>query len=171
MVKRDILYLSSPHVEHRTISDDEMLRAHIMHRTVVSANGCWEWQGTRSYGYGYTMRGRKRFRVHRLAYELWNGPIQKGYVVRHSCDNPACANPSHLETGTQADNVRDIIQRGRFAKRKLSKEQVCAIRESSEDNRSLADAHGVGIIAIRRAKSGETHRHIPGYAANLSMEG
>lgn len=36
-----------------------------------------------------------------------------GPVLRHRCDNPPCINPAHLEPGTQADNVRDMAERGR----------------------------------------------------------
>jgi hypothetical protein len=81
--------------------------------------------------------------------------------MRHKCDNPCCVNPSHLEPGTQADNIQDVIIRGRYGRKKLTKNQVEEIRSSTESNRALADKYGVGIIAIRRAKSGQTWKHVP----------
>lgn len=70
-------------------------------------------------GYGqYQLRdnGKKiRFRLHRLSYEVYNGIIPEGMVVRHTCDNPPCINPKHLLVGTNADNVRDRVSRGRSA--------------------------------------------------------
>ena len=161
MKTRDILMIASPYIEHRLVSDDDLLRATIMNKTVVSDNGCWEWQGAESYGYGVILRNKERLRVHRVAYELWCEPIPKGMVIRHKCDNPCCVNPSHLETGTQAENIRDIVSRGRHGRTKLTKQQVKAIRASAEPNRALADKYGVGIIAIRRARSGETWKHVP----------
>lgn len=161
MTQRDILYLASPYVEFRTISDEDLLRATIMNKCVVSPLGCWEWAGAKSYGYGMMMRDRQRLRVHRLSYELWRGPIPAGMVMRHKCDNPSCVNPSHLEPGTQAENIRDIVVRNRHGRKKLTPQQVLEIRASSEENRALADKYGVGIIAVRRARSGETWTHVP----------
>jgi hypothetical protein len=161
MTQRDILYLASPYVEFRPVSDEELLRATIMNKCVVSPSGCWEWKGAKSYGYGMMMRDRQRLRVHRLSYELWCGPIPAGMVMRHKCDNPSCVNPSHLEPGTQAENIRDIVARNRHGRRKLTPEQVSEIRASSFGNRELADKYGVGIIAVRRARSGETWTHVP----------
>lgn len=70
-----------------------------------------------------TNRGYGRFRykgrmvlAHRLEYcKANNLDLQdiEGSVVRHKCDNPQCINPEHLELGTQADNIRDMNERGR----------------------------------------------------------
>lgn len=161
MIDRDILMISSPYVEHRQVSDADLMRMTIMNRSVVTDAGCWEWQGAKSYGYGVIMRNRERLRVHRVSYELWCGAIPKGHVIRHRCDNPCCVNPSHLETGTQAENIQDIVSRGRHGRTKLTGQQVAAIRASTQSNRALADQYKVGIIAIRRAKNGETWKHTP----------
>jgi HNH endonuclease len=160
MINRDIIHVSSPYIEYRNVSDTDLLRATIMNKSVVTKAGCWEWQGARSYGYGMMMRGGKRLRVHRLSYELWCGDIPDGHVMRHKCDNPSCVNPNHLETGTQAQNIQDIAMRGRHGQKKLTKDEVAEIRSSTESNRALAERFGVGIIAIRRSRIGETWKHI-----------
>lgn len=75
---------------------------------------CIEWKGAKkNEGYGYIKRNGKNVFAHRLVYEETYGPIPEGMVVRHSCDNPPCVNINHLTLGTQADNIRDMHQRGR----------------------------------------------------------
>ena len=75
-----------------------------------------------SFGYQktcYRLDGvRKSTMRHRLVYcEANNLSLQdiKGLVVRHKCDNPRCINPKHLLLGTQAENIRDRVKRGRDA--------------------------------------------------------
>lgn len=79
---------------------------------------CWPWQGAvNGNGYGnFRMPefGRHNFSAHRVAYRLVKGDWpDEGLVVRHKCDNPICVNPYHLEHGTVADNMRDMVERGR----------------------------------------------------------
>lgn len=51
--------------------------------------------------------------AHRIAYEHKHGPIPKGMVIMHLCDNPSCCNPDHLILGTYKDNNHDEIMKGR----------------------------------------------------------
>lgn len=85
---------------------------------VVFGMECWAWSGgTTVWGYGMLSVGRRGegfIMAHRLSWELHYGPIPPGGVVRHSCDNPACSNPAHLDLGTFTDNAQDAISRGRF---------------------------------------------------------
>jgi hypothetical protein len=75
---------------------------------------CIEWTGVRfARGYGRTSLGEY---AHRLAWEAEHGPIPAGMVVRHRCDNPPCVNVDHLQLGTQAENLADMVARGRARK-------------------------------------------------------
>jgi hypothetical protein len=67
-------------------------------------------------GYGVVRHLGKTELLHRLVLcdSLGIGiDAIKGWVVRHTCDNPRCIEPTHLIRGTQADNVRDMMDRGR----------------------------------------------------------
>ena len=55
------------------------------------------------------------YRHHRKAWAEANGPIPEGLQVLHHCDNPRCYNVEHLFLGTQADNLRDMVAKGRSA--------------------------------------------------------
>ena len=85
-----------------------------------SAGDCWHWTGAKlPKGYGKFSVGpratRKIINAHRIAWELTNGPIPEGIWVLHDCDNPSCCNPMHLYLGTNTDNVRDKVSKGRQA--------------------------------------------------------
>jgi len=58
-------------------------------------------------------RRPKTFRPHRYVYEQVKGPIPAGLIVRHTCDNPACSNPAHLDVGTHFDDTTDKFNRGK----------------------------------------------------------
>ncbi len=76
-------------------------------------DACWPWTGTRDKdGYGLASLDITR-RAHRVALVLTAGTVPAGMDVIHSCDNPPCCNPAHLRAGTQADNSRDMVERGR----------------------------------------------------------
>jgi hypothetical protein len=75
-------------------------------------NECWEWSGGR-HGKGYGQFGNPTTKAHRVAWELYRGPVPDGLHVLHSCDNPPCVNPNHLFLGTNLDNVNDKVAKGR----------------------------------------------------------
>lgn len=82
---------------------------------VNKTSACWEWTGALSLdGYGTVRVSRgKNVRAHRAAYLLEHGSIPEGMNILHKCDNPKCVKPEHLFAGTQADNVHDMISKGR----------------------------------------------------------
>ena len=82
----------------------------------VLGTRCWLWTANINpvTGYGqFSLTHSTGTRVHRLAWELTNGPITGGLCVLHSCDNKPCVNPGHLFLGTKLDNTQDMIAKGR----------------------------------------------------------
>ncbi len=76
---------------------------------------CIAWPfGRDGHEYGAVMVKGKMAVVHRVAWGMTFGPIPEGLACCHRCDNPPCFNPYHLFLGTQLDNIRDAISKGRF---------------------------------------------------------
>ncbi len=132
-----------------------------MSHVVVHPNGCWYWSAYRmKNGYGLFRYPSGHQLAHRVSHRLFNGPIPDGADVMHACDNPACVNPSHLSTGSRAENMADAKAKGRMAtgtrhpKAKLTIDQVRAIRGSTELQRTLAMRYGVAQSAISKIKTG-----------------
>lgn len=81
---------------------------------LVPMCGCRLWFGASvPSGYGVIhFDGRQQY-THRVAWQLVHGPIEKGLIVLHRCDTPACINVDHLRIGTTRDNYEDMISKGR----------------------------------------------------------
>lgn len=116
---------------------------------------CWPWLGAVDpNNYGLCFLGKTRDRAHRVAYALANGPIgrwsaKRSLSICHECDNPICCNPKHLFEGTDADNVADMVAKGRIQRgekhyaAKLTEAQVIAIRADRRSDRLVALDYGV----------------------------
>lgn len=92
----------------------EHFRSHVR---VSSPSECWLWTGPKTpKGYGtlkMMLHGEPVYLAHRAAWAIENDRAINGLHVLHSCDNPSCCNPAHLRTGTNADNVQDMISKRR----------------------------------------------------------
>jgi hypothetical protein len=130
--------------------------------------GCWLWVGARmANGYGTVCWDNRHQSTHRLSYEWHHGPIPKGLIVMHSCDNRACVNPSHLSAGTRQENVDDMVRKGRnrifrnedHRLHKLSNDQIEEIRVRYKNGgvlqRELADEYGIHYSAVSLIVNGK----------------
>ena len=69
-------------------------------------NGCWEWTGALSRGYGSIgVTGYLQQGAHRIAYLILVGQIPERMHLDHLCRNPKCVNPAHLEPVTSRENT------------------------------------------------------------------
>jgi hypothetical protein len=129
--------------------------------------GCWLWAGhINQQGYGRVYIDGKPVTTHRRAFLEVHGEIPAGKGVLHRCDVRACIRPDHLYAGTQDDNVRDMVERGRINRwngrrasganpnAKLTQESADAIRASGERNHVLAGRYGVCVKTISNLRNG-----------------
>src|SRR4051812_28318591 len=92
------------------------LHTHFWRSVQRSGEGCWLWTGQMGpTGYGVYRFDRVNYPAHRIAVALSGRVVSEGDVVMHSCDNRICVNPNHLTIGTQGENVRDMVAKGRAA--------------------------------------------------------
>ena len=106
------------------------------------------------------------WRAHRFAWYEANGPIPDGLLVLHKCDNPPCINVEHLFLGTHADNVADMVAKGRSTKGKLTTlttKDVYEIRTKRSNGTlltQLAKDYGVSSMQISRIARHKQWKHI-----------
>jgi len=115
-------------------------------------NGCAIWIGARHIsGYGQLRWENQMQPAHRLAWQMKHGPIPRGLVICHHCDNPPCVNVDHLFIGTRGDNNHDRTVKGRTAhpkgekngRAKLTEAEILAIRNDPRKQYVIAREYGV----------------------------
>jgi hypothetical protein len=125
---------------------------------------CHFWDGAKDRdGYGKTRVQARAEYAHRHAYAEYHGLTMediRGVIIRHVCDNPSCVNPLHLLPGTQADNLRDMVVRGRHGRAKLTEDDVRAIRADQRLHRVIAEDYKVARPTVSQIKRGEHWTHV-----------
>ena len=144
-------------------------------RTTAGDGGCILWNlGRDAIGYGrttHTPTGENK--AHRISWQLARGLIPKGQRVLHRCDVRHCVNPDHLFLGTQADNVADMVAKGRNRspglpgtknpQAKLTENIVREMRRlhgGGKSQHQLAREWGVSPMTVNRAVNGKCWSHV-----------
>lgn len=138
--------------------------------------GCWLWSGAPGAGgYGVAKFDGRYQKAHRVSWALHSGSMPPRDVkVCHRCDTPACVNPAHLWLGSQADNVADMMAKGRHRTSsrfgdenpmaELTGDNVWAIRLMLRYQRfsqaEIARSYGVSPMTISRIANWQTWPHV-----------
>lgn len=140
--------------------------------SVLVTDGCWEWVGRRGpegYGVASRMFGRAHITASRAAWFFKHGQLPVDVCVLHRCDNRACVRPSHLFTGSQADNMADKKAKGRQLKgqdnprAKLKDSDVLEIArrlDSGEKVSAIAAVYPVTPSVVSSIKKRRSWKHL-----------
>lgn len=105
----------------------------------------WLWTGwIDPNGYGKMAHAGRHYWAHRVSYSLFRGDIPKGMFVLHSTDIPADVNPWNLRVGTHADNMTDMVERGRSSRYPLLGTENGLARLTDDDVREMRRLHAAG---------------------------
>ncbi len=144
--------MTAPPISARVLRE---LPRHIVERIELQPSGCWEWRkkdGSRHVGYSEVTVNGKHVGLHRLMWQLVNGPIpadhRKSMCICHHCDNPPCCNPEHLFVGTDADNMADRRRKVRAGTRPARADVLAQLVADGEATPIQVWAHEYGRGAV-----------------------
>lgn len=130
---------------------------------------CWPWTGRiGTAGYGIIKIKSYPMSAHRVAlmYKLGRR-LGADVQALHACDNKVCCNPAHIHPGTNADNRREAVERGRVRRwngqrsgegnpaAKLTQAKADAIRLEVGSNASVGAKYGVSGATVSAIRSGK----------------
>lgn len=143
---------------------------------VQETDDCWLWVGNiNDTGYGRLEIRNQLYRANRISYRLAYGPFDWTLQVLHKCDNPVCVRPDHLFLGTDEDNQKDAVSKGRHMfqnyshHRRRGVEQHLArinddivrkIRKDPDPQRRVAEKYGIHQAQVWRIKNRKAWAHV-----------
>ncbi len=117
-------------------------------------------------GYGYIRHTDRNVLAHREKYQEAHGKIPDGMFVLHKCDNRACVNPDHLELGSQRENLRQMVDRGRQGatvyKPVISDKTRQKIIAANGLQKHIAERFGIHPSTVSRIKNGKDSNRLRG---------
>lgn len=142
-------------------------------------NECWPWTATlNDSGYGIMAIGILNYRATRIALVIKTGEDPGELSAIHICENnPAfigrlCTNPSHLEPGTQQENMAYVVGRprpeaghpgGENPNATITDEQAIELLNlyaTGETRTALAKRFGIGTAMVSHITTGRNWKHL-----------
>ena len=121
---------------------------------VAGPDECWPWTGRLpKRGYGYFRVGPRKMRVHILARYLSTGEWPGTLETLHNCpggDLPCCCNPRHLWVGSHADNMRDMVAKGRNKPNQVRGERQGQAKLTADDVLEIRRLYATGDTTVRK---------------------
>ena len=139
---------------------------------IVNKDECVNWTGAKNQsGYPIKWLNGKAQMYLRYKWMLEHGDIPPGRCICHHCDNPSCINPDHIFLGSYADNMRDMIAKGRaryaygihHGRSKMNPEKVLEIRKKHEAGMMIKDLcteYGMSRTGIHKIVYRITWKHV-----------
>jgi len=119
----------------------DILECRFLAKRIITDDGCWLWMGgLTSNGYGQLLKKIwNSGYAHQWSCHHWNKsplPAEKGYCIKHSCDNKQCVNPEHLSYGTLQENIKEMEERHPHAMGRIppSEEELALLRQMIVDD-------------------------------------
>lgn len=137
------------------------INMHVLADGTPDPDKCWEHKQaetlirTKRRPY-FALQGKKVL-AYRVVWELYNGrPLEQNEIIRHTCDNPVCCNPLHLQVGTHQDNMNDMKKRDRHGITAHAHRAILGLLNAGRPVHEIASLYGVSDRTIRRIRDGET---------------
>ena len=129
------------------------------------------WRALDTHGYPkITVNGKTMTLARHLYMDYHKVELTSDEVVMHLCDNIWCVEISHLQVGSQQDNLKDMVAKGRHSKGSgrwnhvLKEEDIPKIRtlyaEGNWTLKELAEEFDVGTTTIKDVLDKKTWRHV-----------
>lgn len=140
----------------------------------LNPDDCWGWKTHKVNGYPVLIFNGRQAKCSRLSWEIHSGlPVKKHLIICHSCNNPECCNPRHLEPDTHQRNMdymkecgRDKHPKGEELATKLTAESVLQMRSDYSSGhysfRTLGNKYGVSKTHCRYIVSGHKWKSVGG---------
>lgn len=88
----------------KSVAKSGDIKSHFKSFIKLAKSGCWEWQGGNNGRYGLFSYGGRQTYAHRASYLLFTGRLDSALEIDHTCNNPICVNPAHLEQVSRSEN-------------------------------------------------------------------